>query len=64
MSCQLVNEMKLQEVQNKLQGFEADAFGEFCFFLGDLNYRLMTTFGELNNENVSKDAIGMIPTHD
>ena len=37
---------------------------DFCIFFGDLNYRLKTTFTDLNNTNVSTDAIGMIPTHD
>ena len=32
--------------------------------MGDMNYRMNTTFAEFNNSNVSTDAVGMIPTHD
>ena len=34
---------------------------EFCIFMGDLNYRLSTTFKELNNENRDK-ALTMVHT--
>ena len=34
---------------------------EFCIFMGDLNYRLSTTFKELNNENRDK-ALAMVHT--
>ena len=37
---------------------------DFCFFLGDLNYRLETTFADLNNTNVKEQAILMVPTKD
>ena len=37
---------------------------EFGFFLGDLNYRLETTFTDLNNSNVKQEAIQMVSTKD
>ena len=36
---------------------------EFCIFMGDLNYRLSTTFKELNNENRDK-ALTMVHTQE
>ena len=33
---------------------------DFAFFMGDLNYRLDTTFADLNNSNVMDDAIPMV----
>lgn len=64
MSRQLVDEMKMQELQMKMTGVESDQVADFCFFLGDLNYRLKTSFTDLNNSNVADLAIGMIPSHD
>ena len=32
--------------------------------MGDLNYRLKTNFGALNNDNVRDDAIALIPRID
>lgn len=48
MSRQLVDEMKMQELQNRISGLELDQVGDFNFYLGDLNYRLKTTYSELN----------------
>ena len=52
MSRELVNEMKTFAMQQKVPGLEADQVADFCFYLGDLNYRLDTTFPELNNNNI------------
>jgi len=38
--------------------------GDFCFYMGDLNYRLKSSFTELNNTNVRDLAISWIPTKD
>ena len=32
--------------------------------MGDLNYRMNTTYKEFNNDNVSSSAVEMIPTFD
>lgn len=64
MSRELVNEFKLQEIQNRMVGLESDNLGDYCFYLGDLNYRLKTCFDDLNNTNVDSEAISLIPTHD
>jgi len=64
MSRQLVDEMKMQELQFKIAGVESDQIADFCFFIGDLNYRLKTSFTDLNNSNVSEKAIAMLPSHD
>jgi len=37
---------------------------DFAFFMGDLNYRLKTTFSELNNSNVNEIAIDLAATQD
>lgn len=37
---------------------------DFAFFMGDLNYRLKTTFSELNNSNVKEIAIDLAATQD
>lgn len=60
MSREIVNEMKLQELQNRIVGLESDQVGDYCFYLGDLNYRLRTYFADLNNDNVHCEAIGLI----
>ena len=56
--------MKLQQFQQNIGGLEIDQIAEFAFFLGDLNYRLETTFADLNNTNVKQEAIAMVPTKD
>ena len=40
---------------------ESDQIADFAFFLGDLNYRLNTTFAELNNQN-TLEALQMVHT--
>lgn len=47
-----------------MQGLSSDQHADFCFFLGDLNYRLKTSFTELNNANVRDLAVSWIPTKD
>ena len=64
MSRQLIDEFKMQALQNCVPGLESDIVGDFNFFLGDLNYRLDTTYREMNNTNVHRDAIRSIPTLD
>lgn len=64
MSRQLVDEMKLYELQQKIPHLDSDQIGDFCFYVGDLNYRLMTSFTDLNNLNVRNDAVGMVKSHD
>ena len=32
--------------------------------MGDMNYRMNTTFEDFNNSNVEQEAVNMIPTHD
>ncbi len=64
MSRQLVDEMKLYELQQKIPNLDSDQIGDFCFYLGDLNYRLKTSFTDLNNENVRQNAVGMVKSHD
>ena len=60
MSRELVNEFQLYEIQSKVRGLETDQLSDFSIFFGDLNYRLKTTFTDLNNSNVQTEAIGMI----
>ena len=47
-----------------MHNLDSDQISDFCFYLGDLNYRLKTSFTDLNNTNVRDLAIGMIQTHD
>ena len=35
-----------------MPGLAPDQMADFCFFLGDLNYRLKSSFKELNNSTV------------
>ena len=56
--------MKLQQFQQNIGGLELDQIAEFAFFLGDLNYRLETTFADLNNTNVKEEAIAVVPKKD
>ena len=51
-------------LQDRIPGLDSDQLADYCFYLGDLNYRLKTTFTELNNSNVREAAIPMIPTGD
>ena len=51
-------------LQDRIPGLDSDQFADYCFYIGDLNYRLKTTFTELNNTNVRDTAIPMIPTGD
>ena len=51
-------------LQERIPGLESDQFADYCFYIGDLNYRLKTTFTYLNNTNVRDAAIQMIPTED
>lgn len=53
MASQLIREMKLQKFQ-KSREIEADFLSDFAVFFGDLNYRLETTFEELNNETMAE----------
>ena len=64
MASQLVQEMKMQQLQSTIVGLESDFLGDINFFLGDVNYRLNTTYDYLNNDNVRNQAISMISTHD
>ena len=32
--------------------------------MGDMNYRMNTTFEKFNNDNVKSDALEMLPTFD
>jgi len=49
--------MKMQELQFKMPGLASDQLADYCFFLGDLNYRLKSSFKELNNTNVDEFAV-------
>ena len=51
-------------LQDRNPGLESDQVADYCFYIGDLNYRLKTTFTYLNNTNVRDAAIQMIPTED
>ena len=57
MSRQLINEMKMQELQFKMPGLASDQLADYCFFIGDLNYRLKSSFTDLNNTNVDQLAV-------
>ena len=52
--------MKLHQIQSDIGGLENDLVSDFAIFMGDLNYRLNTTFAELNNNNVIDDALPMV----
>ena len=60
MSGELIKQMQLHQIQSDIGGLENDQVADFAFFMGDLNYRLNTTFSELNNTNVMDDAIPMV----
>lgn len=55
MSRQLINEIKVQQLQDQISGIESDQVADFNFILGDLNYRLKSTYEELAS-NVSHHA--------
>ena len=50
----------MYEIQSKITGLETDQFADIGLYLGDLNYRLKTSFADLNNSNVQTEAIGLI----
>lgn len=58
MASELIQELRLQEMQTVIEGVESDSLSEFGFFFGDLNYRLNTDFAHLNSSNI-KEAIDM-----
>ena len=64
MSRQIVDKFEVTGLQNRVPGLDSDQVADYCFYIGDLNYRLKTTFTELNNSNVRDAAIPMIPTGD
>jgi hypothetical protein len=63
MASQILQELKLQELQNVIKGLESDTNAEFCFFFGDLNYRLNTDYAHLNTSNI-KEALENFHTLD
>ena len=64
MASDLIREFKLQAIQNSVPSLECDQFSDICFFMGDMNYRMNTTFSQFNNKNVATDAVKMVPTYD
>ena len=52
----------MQQLQSTIAGLECDFLGDINVFMGDLNYRLNTTFTEMTN--VKEQAIPMIPNYD
>ena len=52
----------MQQLQSTIAGLECDFLGDINVFMGDLNYRLNSSFTEMTN--VQEQAISMIPTHD
>ena len=64
MSRQLINEMKMQELQFKMPGLASDQLADYCFFIGDLNYRLKSSFADLNNTNVDQLAVRWVTSPD
>ena len=64
MSRQLINEMKMQELQFKMPGLASDQLADYCFFIGDLNYRLKSSFTDLNNTNVDQLAVRWVTSPD
>lgn len=64
MASELVNELKLQNLQNKIPGLESDCISDLSIFMGDLNYRMMTSYSEFNNINVERDALRLFPVLD
>ena len=64
MSRQIVDKFEVTGLQDRVPGLDSDQVADYCFYIGDLNYRLKTTFTELNNSNVREAAIPMIPTGD
>ena len=61
MASQLMREMQLTNLQSQIGGLEIDQIADFAFFLGDINYRLNTTFEDLNNSNIL-EAFEMVGT--
>ena len=64
MSRQIVDKFEVTGLQNRVAGLDSDQIADYSFYIGDLNYRLKTSFTELNNTNVRDAAIPMIPTGD
>lgn len=61
MASELINELRLQHVQNAVPGLESDQTSDFCIFMGDLNYRMNTAFSKFNNSNVKETALALLP---
>lgn len=61
MASQLMREMQLTNLQSQIGGLEIDQIADFSIFMGDLNYRLNTTFEDLNNSN-TLEALEMVGT--
>ena len=53
----------MQQLQKEICGLESDQAGDFNFYLGDLNYRLKTTFEDLAPQ-VNHFAVRMAKIND
>lgn len=62
MISELVQQMQLMNLQKTgvLPGVQSDFISDFSFILGDLNYRLETTFAQLNSSNVEAEVPKLI----
>ena len=63
MASELINELRLQNLQNAIPGLECDQISDISIFMGDLNYRMNTTYSKFNNSNI-RTALEIFPTHD
>ena len=64
MAKELINELRLQHIQGVIPGVESDQTSDICIFMGDMNYRMNTTYSEFNNSNVHDRALGLISSID
>ena len=54
MASEIINELRLQNIQNAVPGIECDQTSSICIFMGDMNYRMNTTFEKFNNKNIEQ----------
>ena len=51
MASELINELRLQNLQNAIPGLECDQISDISIFMGDLNYRMNTTYSNISEQD-------------
>lgn len=64
MASEIISELKLQHIQGAIPGLECDQSSDLSIFMGDMNYRMNTTFSRFNNSSVRYQALDLFPSLD